>query len=113
MIEASNALMNYRWWLLQTLTKHRVDYSIVAALLVGSYVWRLVTLGYLMLFYIFPKYSLFMAEKQVFWYLLMVAGHGIILVLSAHWLKLLVRGGLKRTLTYNATLKTPMASRDP
>jgi hypothetical protein len=98
--EVSNPLMNYRWWLMQTLQKHRIDFSVTVVLLVASFVARVALLFLLIFIYILPMFGKFMAEKQVFIYIVCVAGHAVIMVLSMYWLKVLTRGGLSRMLTY-------------
>ena len=98
--ELSNPLMNYRWWLLQTLEKNRWDFALVNVTLVLSFAARSVLLGYLVVWVIAPKAIDFVEEKQVFIYLVCIAGHVIILLLSLYWLKVLCRGGIKGMMTF-------------
>jgi hypothetical protein len=98
--EVSNPLMNYRWWLMQTLKKHRADFSVTVVLLVASFVARVGLLFCLIFVYILPKFGTFMAEKQVFIYIVCVAGHAVIMALSLYWLSVLTKGGLARMLVY-------------
>jgi hypothetical protein len=98
--ELSNPLMNYRWWLIQTLDRHRFDFSVVVVLLVTSFAARIVLLGWLLVGVILPKAALFVEARQVFIYLMCVIGHGVILLLSFYWLMVLTKPGLKRMLVF-------------
>jgi hypothetical protein len=98
--EVSNPLMNYRWWLMQTLSKHRADFSVTVVLLVTSFIARVALLFGLIFFYILPKFHAFMEQKQVFIYIVCVAGHTIIMLLSMYWLNVLTKSGISRMLYF-------------
>jgi len=99
--EISNPLMNYRWWLMQTLEKNRLDFAVTVLLLVSSFAARILLLGYLLLGYILPEAVKFIEAKQVFIYFMCVVGHAVILVLSLYWLKVLTKPGLKRMFVFS------------
>lgn len=98
--ELSNPLMNYRWWLMQTLESHRVDFSVVVVLLFASFALRIGLLAYLLAAVILPKAALFVEAKQVFIYAMCVTGHAVILLLSLYWLHVLTKAGMKRMLIF-------------
>lgn len=98
--ELANPLMNYRWWLLQTLEKNRIDFPVVNVMLVVSFALRGVLLVWLLARMVLPRAAEFIEAKQVFIYTLAVLGHVIILLLTLYWLKVLCRGGLKSLLVF-------------
>lgn len=92
--ELCNPLMNYRWWLLQTLWKHRVDFTIVQLLLAATFVARVLLLSGLVCFYVVPVFPSVTGKIDAFLFISCIAGHLIILLLSCYWLKALTKGGL-------------------
>jgi len=98
--ELSNPLMNWRWWLLQTLEKDRIDFALVNIVLVFSFIGRTFLLGWLLVGVLIPKAALFVEAKQVFVYTLCILGHAVILLLSLYWLKVLCGGGVKNLLKF-------------
>lgn len=103
--ELSNPLMNYRWYLMQTLPAHRADFAATVLLLVATLAGRVVLLGWLLLCYVLPKAALFIEAKQVFVYYAIVMGHILILLLSLYWLKVLTKPGLQRMLEFTPAPK--------
>jgi len=103
--ELTNPLMNYRWWLLQTLDKHRVDFMIVQLLLAASFVARVFLLSGLAFFYVLPVYPSVTGKMNTFLYYSCIAGHLIILLLSCYWLKVLLKGGLSNVLYFKPPKK--------
>jgi hypothetical protein len=99
--ELSNPLMNYRWWLMQTLPAHRWDFSATVVVLVASFGARVALLAYLLVGVILPMAAAFVEAKQVFIYSLCVLGHGVIMLLSLYWLKVLTKPGLGRMLVFS------------
>lgn len=61
---------------------------------------QVVLLGWLLVGVILPRAAEFVEAKQVFIYSMCVLGHGVILLLSLYWLKVLCGGGLKALLTF-------------
>jgi len=98
--ELSNPLMNWRWWLMQTLQAHRWDFAVVNVLLMLSFVLRAVLLGWLLCGVLLPRAADFVEAKQVFIYGTCVLGHGVILALSLFWLRVLLKNGLRGLLVF-------------
>jgi len=105
--ELSNPLMNYRWYLMQTLQAHRIDFSLTVIVLVSSFVARVILLGYLIFAVILPEAAVFIEAKQVFIYSMCVLGHAVIMLLSLYWLHVLTKPGMKRMLVF-----TPPKNKD-
>jgi hypothetical protein len=99
--ELSNPLMNYRWYLMQTLKAHRFDFSLTVVVLVTSFAARVVLLGYLISNIILPMAAVFIEAKQVFIYTMCVLGHAVIMLLSLYWLHVLTKPGVKRMLVFS------------
>ena len=73
--------------------------------LVASFALRIVLLGWLLVGVILPMAAAFVEAKQVFIYALCVLGHGVILLLSLYWLKVLTKPGLQRMLVFTPSPK--------
>lgn len=93
--EVSTALMNYRWYLINTLEENWVGFGIVNCLVVAGWAGRVVTFAYLLVAEIFPRRHLYVAQRQLFTYGVMVFGHAGIGLLSLYWCFVMCRGGLK------------------
>ena len=109
--EVSTVLMNYRWYQLETLDENWLGFGITTIFVILSWIGRGVVLfPYLLLFIILPKTQLYIQEKQIFTYLILVSTHGIIGILSIYWLSLMLLngrggggggGGIKNLLIFN------------
>ena len=98
--EVSTCLMNYRWYLLQTLEADWVGFAIVNVLVVMSWSYRIVLFVYLLLWEIIPRTPQYVETKQLLTYIIMFSGHAIIGALSVYWLQLMCKGGIKGLLTF-------------
>ena len=98
--EVSTCLMNYRWYLLQTLEADWVGFAIVNVLVVISWSYRIVLFVYLLLWEIIPRMLQYVETKQLLTYIIMFSGHVIIGALSVYWLQLMCKGGIKGLLTF-------------
>ena len=98
--EVSTCLMNYRWYLLQTLDRDWIGFAIVNILVVISWAYRIVLFSYLLLWEIIPRTPQYVETKQLLTYAIMFSGHAIIGALSVYWLRLMLKGGLKSLLTF-------------
>ncbi len=93
--EVSTAMMNYRWYLINTLEVNWIGFGIVNGFVVVSWAGRVVLFTYLLIAEIFPRMSMFIEQGQVFTYAMMVFGHASIGLLSLHWCIVMCRGGLR------------------
>lgn len=93
--EVSTAVMNYRWYLLQTLEKDWIGFGIVNVFVAASWAGRVVMFTYLLLVEIFPRTGNYIEMKQIFTYAVMVFGHAGIGLLSLYWCMIMCRGGIK------------------
>lgn len=93
--EVSTAVMNYRWYLINTLEKNWIGFGIVNGFVVLSWAGRVVMFTYLLVAEIFPRYQSYVEAHQLFTYCVMVFGHAGIGLLSLHWCIVMCRGGLK------------------
>ena len=98
--EVSTCLMNYRWYLLQTLDRDWIGFATVNILVVISWAYRIVLFSYLLLWEIIPRTPQYVETKQLLTYVIMFSGHAIIGALSVYWLRLMLKGGLKSLLTF-------------
>ena len=67
--EVSTCLMNYRWYLLQTLDRDWIGFAIVNILVVISWAYRIVLFSYLLLWEIIPRTPQYVETKQLLTYL--------------------------------------------
>lgn len=93
--EVSTALMNYRWYLINTLEENWIGFGIVNCLVVAGWAGRVVMFTYLLVAEIFPRMHLYVEQKQIFTFGVMVFGHAGIGLLSLYWCFVMCRGGLK------------------
>jgi len=107
--EVSTCLMNYRWYLIETLEGNWVGFSLVNMLVVLSWAYRIILFAYLLVWEIIPRTSLYVEKKQLLTFIIMFMGHAIIGLLSLYWLRIMCRGGLKSLLTFNKKKKNKCA----
>merc|ERR1719197_1979008 len=100
MVEVSNPLMNYRWWLLQTLNRNRIDFAIVNILLVASFAGRVVLMVWLIFGKIVPRIPLFLENNQLLALGVGLFGHVVVCLMSIHWLRILLKGGVTNLCTF-------------
>lgn len=93
--ELSTAMMNYRWYLINTLEENWIGFGIVNAVVVVGWAGRVIMFSYLLFVEIFPRMHLYVESNQVFTYAVMVFGHAGIGLLSLHWCAVMCKGGLK------------------
>ncbi|KAL9181789.1 hypothetical protein ACHAXT_012132 [Thalassiosira profunda] len=93
--ELSTALMNYRWYLINTLEENWVGFGIVNGFVVVSWAGRVLLFTYLLIAEIFPRTSMYSESQQMFTYGVMVFGHAGIGLLSMYWCFVMCKGGLK------------------
>mmetsp|Transcript_28230 Transcript_28230/g.60608 ORF Transcript_28230/g.60608 Transcript_28230/m.60608 type:complete len:367 (-) Transcript_28230:384-1484(-) len=93
--EVSTAMMNYRWYLINTLEENWIGFGIVNLVVVASWGGRVIMFTYLLVVEIFPRMNEYVEQGQVFTYGMMVFGHAGIGLLSLHWCLVMCRGGLK------------------
>ena len=107
--EISTVLMNYRWYLLQTLEKQWIGFGINNILVLLSWTARVALYPYLLLVQILPRSGLYIERKQILCYFIMVLGHVIIWLLSLHWLSVMLSGGIRNLLLFSK--KRPVSSK--
>jgi hypothetical protein len=93
--EVSTAVMNYRWYLLNTLEEDWIGFGVVNCFVAASWAGRVVMFTYLLLVEIFPRAHLYIAKKQILTFTVMVFGHFGIGMLSLYWCILMCRGGIR------------------
>lgn len=93
--EVSTAVMNYRWYLLNTLEEDWIGFGIVNSFVAASWAGRVVMFTYLLIVEISPRTHMYIAKKQVLTYAVMVFGHFGIGMLSLHWCMIMLRGGIR------------------
>lgn len=93
--EVSTALMNYRWYLINTLEENWIGFGIVNGFVVASWAGRVLMFTYLLIVEIFPRMHLYVEQQQLFTYGMMVFGHAGIGMLSLYWCVVMCKGGLK------------------
>lgn len=93
--EVSTAMMNYRWYLINTLEDNWIGFGIVNAIVVASWAGRVMMFTYLLFVEIFPRMHLYVEQHQMFTFAVMVFGHAGIGLLSLHWCIVMCKGGLK------------------
>jgi len=103
--EASTVLMNYRWYLIQTLEGDWWGFGFNNVLVVLSWAARVVLYPYLLAVEILPRAGLWMEHRQIMTLLTWVLGHSIIGLLSLYWLLILLKGGVKPLLTFQKSSK--------
>lgn len=93
--EVSTAVMNYRWYLINTLEENWIGFGIVNLFVVASWAGRVALFTYLLIVEIFPRMQMFVDQQQTFTYGVAVFGHAGIGLLSLYWCIVMCRGGLK------------------
>ena len=93
--EVSTAMMNYRWYLINTLEENWIGFGIVNCIVVASWAGRVVMFTYLLIVEIFPRMHMYVEQGQMFTYAVLVFGHASIGLLSLYWCIVMCKGGLK------------------
>ena len=93
--ELSTAMMNYRWYLINTLEKNWIGFGIVNGIVVASWAGRVVMFSYLLIMEIFPRMHFYAEHNLMFTYGVVVFGHAGIGLLSLYWCMVMCKGGLK------------------
>mmetsp|Transcript_63061 Transcript_63061/g.186286 ORF Transcript_63061/g.186286 Transcript_63061/m.186286 type:complete len:371 (-) Transcript_63061:308-1420(-) len=106
--EVATILMNYRWYLINTLEKNWIGFGIVNALVVASWLERVLMFTYLLVAEIIPRAHLYIAQKQILAYRIMVLGHAGIGLLSLYWCVIMCRGGLKSLFVFKKKDPKPL-----
>jgi hypothetical protein len=105
--EVSTALMNYRWYLINTLEENWVGFGIVNGFVVVSWAGRVILFAHLLIAEIFPRMFVFIEKGQLFTYAVMVFGHASIGLLSLHWCIVMCRGGLRSLFVFKKQKRPP------
>jgi len=93
--EVSTAVMNYRWYLINTLEKNWIGFGIVNGFVVASWAGRVILFTTLLIKEIFPRYQMYIDHQQLFTYAVLIFGHAGIGLLSLHWCIVMCKGGIK------------------
>ncbi|KAL7534346.1 hypothetical protein ACHAWF_004806 [Thalassiosira exigua] len=93
--EVSTAMMNYRWYLINTLEENWIGFGIVNVVVVASWAGRVLIFTYLLVAEIYPRMPMYVEHQQMVTFGVMVFGHASIGLLSAYWCVVMCRGGLK------------------
>lgn len=106
--EVSTAVMNYRWYLINTLEKNWIGFGITNSFVAASWAGRVVMFTYLLIFEIFPRKDEYVAQDQMLSYSVMVFGHAAIGLLSLHWCIVMLRPGLKNLFVFKKKKVKPV-----
>ena len=98
--EVSTALMNYRWYLINTLEEDWVGFGITNILTVVGWAGRVVMFTHLLIAEIVPRRAAYFEEGQAFAFCVMVFGHAGIGLLSLYWCLVMTKGGIKSLFTF-------------
>ena len=93
--EVSTTMMNYRWYLINTLEEDWIGFGIVNGFVAASWAGRVVLFTYLLVVEIFPRMPMYMEQQQMFTFVMMVLGHAGIGLLSLYWCIVMCKGGIK------------------
>lgn len=93
--EVATVLMNYRWYLINTLEENWIGFGIVNGLVVASWAGRVVMFAHLLVAEIFPRMHAYAEAGQLVTFGWLVLGHAGIGLLSLHWCIVMCRGGLR------------------
>jgi len=96
--EVSTVLMNYRWYLLRTLDKPWIGFTLVNICAAFSWFARTTFFTYALFFEIFPRTASYFEKKQLLAYLFLILSDMFFVVISAYWLKAMCRGNVKNLL---------------
>eukprot|EP00041_Stephanoeca_diplocostata_P027881 m.778019 g.778019 ORF g.778019 m.778019 type:complete len:119 (-) comp23270_c0_seq1:194-550(-) len=91
---------------MQTLDKHRFDYAFVNVVLLFTMVARVFLVGYTIAFDLLPTVALYVEERQVVTFSVVLLAHVVICLMSVKWAWRLVAGGFMRMLVF--TKKAPI-----
>ena len=103
--EVSTAVMNYRWYLLNTLEEDWIGFGIVNVFVTFSWAGRVVMFTYLLVMEIFPRVSMYIEKKQILTFACIVFGHVGIGLLSLYWCIIMCRGGIKSLFVFKKKSK--------
>jgi len=108
--EISTVMMNYRWYLLKTLEsggggggktgRSGMGFAVINVLVALSWAFRVCLFAYLLVFEIADRAPLYVAKKQLLSFVVCVAGHASIGLLSMHWFLLMCRHGVRGLLVF-------------
>jgi hypothetical protein len=98
--EVSTAVMNYRWYLLNTLEEDWIGFGIVNVFVTSSWAGRVVMFTYLLIAEIFPRAHMYFDKKQILTFSVIVFGHFGIGMLSLYWCVIMCRGGIRSLFTF-------------
>ena len=98
--ELSTAIMNYRWYLVNTLEENWIGFAIVNGFAMLSWTFRAILFPYLLIVKIFPRFHLYTNQQQLFTFAALVFGCAVMGLLLVHWLFVMCRGGLKSMLVF-------------
>ena len=91
--EWTTLILNLRWLLAHTLTKHHVTFTIISLLLLGSFIGRVLLFPYLLLVHILPRYDDYITMQQIWTFFTIVFGHLVVLQLSIQWIAAILHLG--------------------
>merc|ERR1711862_79492 len=103
--EVSTALMNYRWYLINTLEEDWVGFGVTNVLTVLGWGGRVIMFTYLLVVEILPRYELYKEHQQMFTFCVIIFGHGGIGLLSLYWCYVMTRGGLKSLFVFEKKVR--------
>ncbi len=103
--EVATAIMNYRWYLINTLEENWIGFGIVNGVVVASWAGRVFMFTYLLIVEIFPRMPMYVEQQQMFTFSIMVFGHAGIGLLSLHWCIVMLKGGLKSLFVFKKKSK--------
>jgi hypothetical protein len=106
--EVSTAVMNYRWYLINTLEENWIGFGITNAFVAASWGMRVVMFTYLLVYQIFPRKVDYVAQNQLLSYYVIVFGHAAIGLLSLHWCIVMLRPGLKNLFVFKKKKVKPI-----
>ena len=89
------AVMNYWWYLINTLEENWIGFGIVNSFVVASWAGRVILFTYLLIVEIFPRMPLYVEQEKMLTFGVMVFGHTGIGLLLLHWCIVMCHGGLK------------------
>ena len=98
--EVSTALMNYRWYLINTLEEDWAGFGVTNVLTVIGWAGRVVMFTFLLVAEILPRRAAYVEGGQGFAFAVMVFGHAGIGLLSLYWCLVMTRGGIRSLFTF-------------
>lgn len=106
--EVSTAVMNYRWYLINTLEENWIGFGITNTFVAASWAMRVVMFTYLLVVQIFPRKAEYAEQNQMLSYGVIVFGHAAIGLLSLHWCVVMLRPGLKNLFVFKKKKVKPI-----